>query len=121
MAHFAELDENNTVQRVIVIHNNECLKDGNEDEEQGISFCKSLFGENTKWKQTSYNNNFRKIYAYEGCTYDEINDVFVPPCPHPTWIFDKYAHTWMPPIMYPIDGNVYIWDMETESWMEIPS
>jgi hypothetical protein len=57
MAHFAELDENNTVLRVIIVHNNDCLKDGKEDEAAGIAFCQSLFGANTRWVQTSYNGN----------------------------------------------------------------
>lgn len=78
MAHFAELDETNTVKQVIVVHNNELLdENGNESEQKGINFCQSLFG--GKWIQTSYNSNFRGTYAGIGCTYDSANDVFVPP------------------------------------------
>ena len=56
MAHFAKLDENNEVIEVIVI-SNEMLQDdnGNEVEQLGIDFCESLFGQNTIWKQTSFN------------------------------------------------------------------
>ena len=80
MAHFAELDNNNTVTRVIVIHNNELLDDnGNESEAKGIAFCKQLYGENTRWIQTSYNSSFRGIYAGVGCTYDPTANVFLPP------------------------------------------
>ena len=63
MAHFAELDENNVVLKVIVVHNNELLDDeGQENEAKGIEFCNSLFG-HTNWVQTSYNNNMRKQFA----------------------------------------------------------
>jgi hypothetical protein len=77
MAHFAELDENNIVKQVIVVHNDELLVDGIESEAKGIEFCQSLFGGN--WIQTSYNSNFRGKYAAIGCTYDPVNDVFVSP------------------------------------------
>ena len=90
MAHFAELDENNVVTRVIVINNNELLAqkivtttDGYinvstvESEERGVDFCKSLYGADTNWVQTSYNNSFRGKYAGIGDTYE--NGVFVAP------------------------------------------
>jgi len=78
MAHFAELDENNVVQRVIVVHNNELLdENGIESEQKGINFCVSLFG--GTWIQTSYNANFRGRYAAIGSTYDLTNDVFIDP------------------------------------------
>lgn len=76
MAHFARL-ENNIVREVIVV-NNEVLENKSfpESEPIGIAFCKSLYGENTEWRQTSYNNNFRGRYAGSGMIYDELNDVF---------------------------------------------
>jgi hypothetical protein len=78
MAHFAELDSNNIVQRVIVV-GNDILKDatGQENEELGKAFCQSLLGGN--WVQTSYNGNFRKMYAGIGYAYDEVRNQFVPP------------------------------------------
>ena len=80
MAHFAQLNADNVVTQVIVV-NNDVLKDeaGNEQEALGVAFCKSLFGEDTNWVQTSYNANFRGIYAGIGMTYDQANDVFVAP------------------------------------------
>jgi hypothetical protein len=61
MAHFAEIDEHGFVLRVIVVSNNELLDiDGNEDEQLGISFCKTLYGQGTSWVQTSYNGNLRE-------------------------------------------------------------
>lgn len=83
MAHFAELDENNVVKQVIVVHNNELLDNGVESEAKGIQFCQSLFGGN--WIQTSYNGNIRKNYAGIGFTYDQARDAFIAPKPdcHP--------------------------------------
>ena len=78
MAHFAELDDKNIVQRVIVVHNNELLdENGIELEQKGIDFCVNLFG--GCWIQTSYNANFRGIYAGIGNIYDETIDEFIRP------------------------------------------
>jgi hypothetical protein len=80
MAHFAELDESNTVIRLIVVHNNELLdKNGNESEQKGIDFCVAHYG--GTWIQTSYNGNFRKNYAGTGFVYDPIRDAFIAPKP----------------------------------------
>jgi hypothetical protein len=79
MAHFAELDETNTVIRVIVVHNNELLDNGVESEQKGIDFCHNLLG--GRWIQTSYNGNFRKRFCGTGDYYDETLDEFV-------WVFD---------------------------------
>jgi len=79
MAHFAELDNNNIVLRVIVIDNNVTHnEDGVEQEALGIAFCKSLFGQDTNWKQTSFNNNFRGHFAGVNDIYDSEKDEFIP-------------------------------------------
>lgn len=91
MAHFAQLNEENKVIRVIVVHNNELMLDGEENETKGILFCKSLFGEGTKWKQTSYNARFRKNYAGYNYTYDSQRDAFVPPKSFASWVLDEDA------------------------------
>lgn len=78
MAHFAQLDNTNKVINVIVIDNSILNNDGIEDEQLGISYCKSLFGEDTNWIQTSYNSNFRGKFAGIGEVYDPINDIFLP-------------------------------------------
>jgi hypothetical protein len=77
MAHFAQLNENNIVTQVIVVHNNELLDNNIELEAKGIDFCVNLLG--GTWIQTSYNANFRGKYAGIGDTYDAVNDVFVAP------------------------------------------
>jgi hypothetical protein len=84
MAHFAELDENNIVINVIVVHNNELIDDnGNESEAKGIDFCVAHFG--GRWVQTSYNATFRGVYAGIGYTYDETLDEFVAPIVETEW------------------------------------
>lgn len=82
MAHFAKLDENNVVLEVIVV-NNDVLQNlpFPESEPIGVAFCQSLFGADTVWKQTSYNNNFRGRYAGIGFLYDPVGDLFVNPNP----------------------------------------
>ena len=78
MAHFAELDNNNVVLRVIVIDNDKTHDaDGVEQEALGIAYCKSLFGEDTNWVQTSFNGNFRGIFAGITDVYDSQADEFI--------------------------------------------
>jgi len=78
MAHFAELDNNNVVLRVIVIDNDKTHDaDGVEQEALGIAYCKSLFGEDTNWVQTSFNGNFRGIFAGITDVYDPQADEFI--------------------------------------------
>ena len=118
MAHFAQLDENNTVTQVIVVANEELMLDGVENETKGIMFCKSLFGEDTRWVQTSYNGNKRKNYAGIGYTYDPVNDWFFAPQPYPSWTLDSEAK-WQPPTPYPTDGKFYTWNESTLTWDEV--
>jgi hypothetical protein len=120
MAHFAELDDNNVVLRVIVVHNNDCLDaNGNESEAVGAGFCSKLLGGN--WKQTSYNANIRKNYAGIGFTYRADLDAFVPPQPYPSWILNTDTAQWEPPVPYPTDGKRYTWDETTQSWVAVES
>jgi hypothetical protein len=79
MAHFAQLDKNNVVLQVIVVNNDELMDGTDENEAKGIAFCQSLFGADTRWVQTSYNANFRGIYAGIGCAYDPVKDEFIAP------------------------------------------
>lgn len=115
MAHFAELGLNNTVLRVVVVHNNELLDEaGVEQESKGQDFCRSLFG--GTWIQTSYNANFRKNYAGVGYVYDSGRDAFIPPKPFNSWLLDETTCNWIAPVMYPTDGKLYVWDEGTVSW-----
>jgi len=120
MAHFAELDENNIVTKVIVVHNNELLDDqGQENEAKGVEFCSSLFG-HTNWVQTSYNNNMRKQYAGVGYTYDSDKDVFIEPSPYPSWTLNENSD-WVAPVEKPdesglAEGQYYGWYEDSQTW-----
>ena len=136
MASFAKLDNNNIVIAVHSVHNN-VLKDSNgvEQEVLGVQFLKSLYGQDTNWKQTSYNNNFRKNYAGIGMTYDETRDAFVPPktiyngqvCN--SWILNENTCRYECPVPFPETYNInlkkvngepikdpYSWNEETLTW-----
>ena len=115
MAHFAQLDENNVVTQVIVVANDELLLDGVESEAKGVIFCKSLFGEDTKWVQTSYNATIRKNYAGIGYHYDEVG--FYAPQPFPSWIKDAETYLWDAPVPRPTEG-LWNWDEDSLSWVE---
>ena len=117
MAHFAELDENNIVQRVIVVANEKISNEqGNESEEIGIFFCKNLYGAETVWKQTSYNNNIRKNFAGIGYSYDQTRDAFIPPKPFNSWILNEDTCLWEAPVAYPDDGQAYEWNETDQQW-----
>ena len=125
MAHFAELDQNNVVLRVIVIGNEETHDvNGNENEELGIAFCRRLFGLDTNWRQTSYNGNIRFRYAGIGYTYEEVLDAFIQPKPYPSWILDPTIADWIAPIPKPeltpeeiAQGYYYTWDEDNQNWL----
>lgn len=95
MAHFVELDNNNNVINGIVVHNNELLIDGVENEQKGIDFCVAHYG--GRWIQTSYNNRIRFNYAGIGYTYDEAADAFIAPkpnCEHVELTLDTATYRW---------------------------
>jgi hypothetical protein len=71
MAHFAEIDNDNKVIRVVVV--------ANEQEHRGQEFLADDLGLGGRWIQTSYNANIRGKYAGIGDTYDEVNNLFVSP------------------------------------------
>lgn len=108
MAHFAEIDENNIVQRVLVVDNTL--------EHRGADFLANDLGLAGNWIQTSYNNNFRKQFAGIGYTYDANADVFITPKPFPSWSLDE-NFDWQPPIPRPKNGLWY-WDEPSLSWLE---
>jgi hypothetical protein len=117
MAHFAELDENNVVKRVIVVDNKDTSDaNGNEVESIGVAFCQKLLGGN--WKQTSYNGKIRKNYAGIGYAYRADIDAFVAPQPYPSWVLDANAQ-WQAPVPMPTDGKMYSWDEAAQAWVEV--
>jgi hypothetical protein len=119
MAHFAKLDENNTVTEVIVVHNNELLdENGNELEQKGIDFCASLF--DGTWIQTSYSASIRKNFAGIGFTYDAERNAFIPPKPFASWLLNEDTCNWYAPVEMVDTGKAQYWDEETLSWIEYP-
>lgn len=119
MSHFAELNENNIVIRVLV-------GDDNKPNE-GKDWFENVLG--GRWVQTSYNTYagqhltggtpLRKNFAAIGFTYDEQRDAFIPPQPFESWILDEETCLWDAPIPHPNDGKQYQWDEPTLSWLEI--
>lgn len=118
MAHFAQIDENNIVQQVLVVVN-EVITDqnGNESEQLGIEFLKGLYGGHTEWVQTSYNSTFRKNYASSGYTYDGERDAFIQPKPWNSWILNEETCRWDPPIAIPDPTKIYVWDEDNVQWV----
>ncbi|NBW58875.1 hypothetical protein EBR43_14095, partial [bacterium] len=64
----------------------------------GVAFCKKLLGADTRWKQTSYNNNFRKRYAGISYSYNEELDAFIPPKPYASWVLVNETADWESPL-----------------------
>ena len=115
MAHFAEVNADGIVQRVIVVDNNDCKDaEGNESEAVGAAFCNTLLG--GTWKKTSYNGNIRKNYAGIGYTYDESRDAFIPPKPFSKWILNEDTCQWEAPVEYPEGEDRYTWNDNKGEW-----
>ena len=108
MSHWAEIDENKIVLRVLVGNNNSA--------DEGEAFMNSLGG---TWVKTSYNGTIRKNFAGQGYSYDETRDAFIPPKPFPSWTLDEETCLWEAPVAYPTDGIMYEWDEETTDWKAI--
>jgi|TARA_R100000093_G_scaffold46210_2_gene23912 hypothetical protein len=120
MSHFAKINSDNIVQRVIVAEQD---------------FIDTL--ENSSlWIQTSYNTRggkhyapntndedggvaLRKNYAGIGYKYDAERDAFIAPQPFPSWTLNEDTCLWEAPVAYPNDGKDYEWNEETTSWEEI--
>ncbi len=108
MSHFAEIDNNNIVTRVLV-GNNDFPNEGYD------WFVENLGG---TWIKTSYNANIRKNFAGIGYTYDEGRDAFIPPKPYQSWLLNEDTCQWEAPTAYPIDGKLYTWDEDSQEWIE---
>ena len=116
MAHFAELDTNNNVLQVIVVDNSNIIVEGSEVEQKGVDFLEELLGHDL-WKQTSYNNNFRKNFASEGFVYSEELDAFYDPRqPFDSWSLNEDTCKWEAPVECPGNVNDYMWSELTQQW-----
>tara|TARA_R110000737_G_C14458455_1_gene464469 strand:- start:214 stop:660 length:447 start_codon:yes stop_codon:yes gene_type:complete len=146
MAHFAELDKDNKVLKILVFDNNDVDANGGDQSEQAAEYIKSSFGtskDGVKWVQTSYNDNFRKQYAGMGFTYNPTADVFIAPQPYPSWSLNETTWDWDAPVIYPTivmmnddrlgiywdesglvwlardltNDNEYTWNVDTLTWL----
>ena len=145
MAHFASLDINNKVLQVVVISNEDVDANGGDQSAEAETFVATIvpfvpFG--GAWKQTSYNNNFRKQYAGIGFSYDATKDKFIEPQPYSSWSLDA-SDDWKAPVTYPTvteissnpisitwdegnkkwtgisDSTNYTWDASSLAWNEV--
>jgi hypothetical protein len=120
MAHWAEIDSDNIVTRVLVVA---------DDKEDGQAFLSDELGLGGTWKKTSYNTiggvhtnggtPFRKNFAGIGYTFDAAKDAFIPPKPFASWTLNNTSCLWEAPVAMPTDGKIYNWDEATTSWKEV--
>jgi hypothetical protein len=110
MAHFAQINENNIVEQVLVVPDNQ--------QHRGNDYLSIDLGLGGTWIQTSYNGNIRKMFAGVGYIYNSELDIFLPPKPYPSWNIDPIEKMWVPPIERPehVEGTVLIWIEETLEW-----
>ena len=121
MAHFAEIDESNTVVRVLVVPD--------AQEGRGQEYLADDLGLGGTWKKTSYNTQggvhalggtpYRKNYAGIGYTFDAEKDAFIAPKPYASWVLDEATCNWEAPVEMPTDDKIYRWDEETTNWIEV--
>ena len=137
MAHFAELesktdptgftsDTHLVVKRVIVVDNDTSTAAGplgtNDEHVDGETWCSTFF-KGGIWKQTSYNNNFRKQYAGIGYIYDAAKNKFLYQQPYDSWSLDA-NDDWQAPVTHPTiraygdpEKNYHIsWDEAGQKW-----
>jgi hypothetical protein len=115
MSHFAEINKNGIVQRVLVA------------EQDFIN--SGTVGDPSNWIQTSYNTYggkhklggkpLRMNFAGINYSYDKKRDAFIPPQPYNSWLFNENTCLWDSPVPYPSDGNRYNWNEEKINWEQI--
>ena len=120
MAHWAEIDSDNIVTRVLVVA---------DDKEDGQKFLAEDLGLGGTWKKTSYNTQggvhanggtpYRKNFAGVGYKYDAAKDAFIPPKPFASWTLNATSCLWEAPTPMPTDDKRYVWDEPTTSWKEV--
>ena len=121
MAHFAELNSSNEVLRVVVISNDDVNANGGDQHADAETFVTNLLGHEgtgVAWKQTSYNNNFRKQYAGIGFTYNSSKNKFIADKPYASWTLDS-SDDWKAPVNKPDDGEIYNWNETDKEWDEV--
>jgi len=117
MAHFAEINEDNIVVRILVT-NNEMSNEGKDWLEENLAGT---------WVKTSYNTHggthdldatpLRKNFASIGGSYNQRLDAFIGVKPYSSWLLNEYTCLWEAPIAYPENGENYDWDEQTLTWI----
>jgi hypothetical protein len=120
MAHWAEIDSDNIVTRVLVVA---------DDKEDGQKFLAEDLGLGGTWKKTSYNTvggvhtlggtPYRKNFAGIGYKFDAAKDAFIPAKPFTSWTLNETTCLWEAPTPMPTDDKRYMWDEPTTSWKEV--
>ena len=125
MPHYAELDTNSVVKRIIFVDENDTDNFGGaEDETIGSSILRSLYGEDTIWKKCSAHGDDidSRGLCNLGLVYNEEHDKFVIPQPFPSWTLNSNVE-WVAPVEEPARteeqiqlGYINDWDEESSSW-----
>lgn len=109
MAHFAEIDSNNKVLRVVVVPD--------KAESYGDVYLSKIMNLGGTWIQTSYNSTIRKNFAGKGFSYDADLDAFIAPKPYSSWILNEGTCVWEAPIKAPKkDSHLYEWNEKSQEW-----
>ncbi len=106
MAHFAEINSDNEVVRVLVVPDSQ--------EHRGQEFLADDLGLGGNWIQTSFNNKIRKQFAGIGFSYNSELDIFISPKPFDSWQLDENCD-WQPPTPKP--EGYYFWDEKSRNWI----
>jgi hypothetical protein len=123
MSHWAEIDEQNKVVRVLVCDDN----DPNGDE--GYQWLMETFGGH--WIKCSYNTKqgihilggtpLRANYPGYGWIYNEEFDIFTTPQPYPSWNLNTVTGQWQAPTPYPSGDGMYQWVEDDLNWQLVES
>ena len=125
MAHFAELNSSNELIRVVVISNEDVDANGGDLSTEAETFVTTIvphLENGVAWKQTSYNNNFRKQYCGKGFIYDATKDKFIVLQPFSSWSLDS-NDDWQPPVTFPNTVDIgglranATWDEDNLRWI----
>lgn len=111
MAHFAEINSDNIVVRVLVVPD--------EEEQRGEEFLSIDLGLGGRWTQTSYNGTIRKMFAGVGYSYNQELDIFLPPKPFDSWVLNETKGEWESLIPRPeeVEGMVFMWNEINKEWV----
>ena len=131
MSHWAEIDTDGTVLRVLV-GDSQSYDEGQSFLEKalgglwvktsintigGVHYSQEVDGNGERVPSEDQSKAFRKNYAGIGFTYDSARDAFIPPTPYGSWVLDEATCLWGPPTPMPTDG-FYLWVEESVSWVE---